>query len=954
MSSNLNLLKGRAVFSCLCTTASAIFLKRNCTKRIATIFIAIFIIGVNVGVGQTTVTYTMQTGNFNSLNTERNNNPPYAGTYNNGATELAQYANGGSFNNTPGAAAFQTFTTTGVGSGTARTLRVGDKFTITGFVSANPSAGGYIGVSFRASTTYTNFFSSTDGNTVARFQLDNTGNWKVYSGSSTVATSTSGANADRTFTLEVTSSNTFNATIGSETFYDLSFGTTGPISSFAIYSFGDNNQNSFWKNASLTNFGHSSGDGIRLGYNMASSDTRTNSGTISDGQNTNTTSGTLANKVLVGGPSGSQLNLNADNTHTGTTTINANAQGEVQHANALGATSASTTVTSGGSLKLFSASSLTIAAEPLTINGFGLNLDGIDLGALRSVGGTNTWTGNITLAGSSRINADISGGAGSLSITGNVNCGANTLYLGSRTSSLANISISGEISGTGGSICKDFGSTLTLTGQNSYTGNTTVSAGTLQLNRTGGTTIPNSNDINVSGGTLKVSQNQELDDLTISSGGTLIIDAGVTLTINGVFTGGGTIQNNGSLILKGNSTFPGASSTITSMTNLNINRAAGVTLDKDITITGTLTLTSGKLTTGNNTLYISNSATNALSGGSSSSYIVGNLKRAVAGTGNYVFPIGTSNNYSEASITFTTGYISADLTATYDATSVTTINSPLTSNGQSLIGALNGGFWTITPSAATGSPVYNITINKTDYTNSQGNSNVYTIIKRVTGSGNSWTVQGSHVGNASPLTGTTITSTRNGLTSFSDFTIAYSGSPLPVTFTSLTGNIRNGQAQLNWTIADEHNVDHYQVEESVNGRQFQSFTQVDAASRSSYQTIDAQLHTGANYYRVKAVDIDGKLTYSKIIRLENSAIDQQIRVYPNPSQGELTLGLNIAAGNYQIRVINAVGQIVLQQPLTHEGGSRSLPLALPKLNAGIYQLEVRGGMQKYVRSVRID
>ena len=41
-----------------------------------------------------TVTYTMQTGNFNSLQTERNNNPPYAGTYNynNGSTELAQYA----------------------------------------------------------------------------------------------------------------------------------------------------------------------------------------------------------------------------------------------------------------------------------------------------------------------------------------------------------------------------------------------------------------------------------------------------------------------------------------------------------------------------------------------------------------------------------------------------------------------------------------------------------------------------------------------------------------------------------------------------------------------------------------------------------------------------------------------------------------------------------------------
>jgi autotransporter-associated beta strand protein len=185
-------------------------------------------------------------------------------------------------------------------------------------------------------------------------------------------------------------------------------------------------------------------------------------------------------------------------------------------------------------------------------------------------------------------------------------------------------------------------------------------------------------------------------------------------------------------------------------------------------------------------------------------------------------------------------------------------------------------------------------------------------------------------------------------------TILVNGVPLPVTFTSLTGSIRNGRAQLSWNIADEHNVDHYQVEESNNGIQFRNLAQVDASNRSAYQASDAALNTGANYYRVKAVDIEGKLTYSKIIRLDNNTVDNNIRVYPNPSRGEMTLGLNIAAGNYQIRMINAVGQTVHQQPLTHEGGSRSLPLALPKLNAGIYQVEVRGSVEKYIRSVRIE
>ena len=944
MSSNLNFLKGKGVLVGKLSTA-----RKSNTKRIVAVLASMILMGAGVGWAQ--VTYTLGNTGYYTL---FNDNSNYIAGINSG-TELQMEARGGSKQ----VVAWRQFQTNGTNSGSSRNLQVGDIFTIQVYATA---AYGQMGVSLNASPS-TGSWANRHSNSRLYIQADGTGgSWYVNSaaGNQSLTYNVSSTPRDYQFRIYITSEKTCDVELyvngglhSSLNNLSLNGSPGANISHFTLYLNDDwngvGNSAVYWKQTTT----HNAAGSVNLGYSLGSSSTYT-PGLITDGKTSTSTSSSNANAVNIGGNAGSQVNLTENNTYTGSTTINANAQGEVQHANALGATSAGTAVTSGGSLKLLSASSLTIADEPLTINGYGLHINGTDLGALRSVGGTNTWTGNITLAGSSRINADISGGAGSLSITGNVNCGANTLYLGSRASSLANISISGQISGTGGSIYKDFGNTLTLTGQNSYTGNTTVSAGTLQLNRTGGTTIPNSNDINVSGGTLKVSQNQELDDLTISSGGTLIIDAGVTLTINGVFTGGGTIQNNGSLILKGNSTFPGASSTITSMTNLNINRAAGVTLDKDITITGTLTLTSGKLTTGNNTLYISNSATNALSGGSSSSYIVGNLKRAVAGTGNYVFPIGTSNNYSEASITFTTGYISADLTATYDATSVTTINSPLTSNGQSLIGALNGGFWTITPSAATGSPVYNITINKTDYTNSQGNSNVYTIIKRVTGSGNSWTVQGSHVGNASPLTGTTITSTRNGLTSFSDFTIAYSGSPLPVTFTSLTGNIRNGQAQLNWTIADEHNVDHYQVEESNNGMQFRNLTQVDASNRSAYQASDASLNAGANFYRVKAVDIDGKLTYSKIIRLENSAIDQQIRVYPNPSQGELTLGLNIAAGNYQIRVINAVGQIVLQQPLTHEGGSRSLPLALPKLNAGIYQLEVRGGMQKYVRSVRID
>ncbi len=169
----------------------------------------------------------------------------------------------------------------------------------------------------------------------------------------------------------------------------------------------------------------------------------------------------------------------------------------------------------------------------------------------------------------------------------------------------------GKISGTGG-VTKSNAGTLILTGANDYTGSTSVSAGTLQLNRSGGNTLPATNNVTVNGGTLKVSTNQTLNNLSVTSG-TLVIDAGVTLTINGTYTGGGTITNNGSIVLNTTS-FPGSSSTISSMNNLTINRSLGVTLDKDLTLTGTLTLTSGTMDIGNNTLTINSNSISRTSG----------------------------------------------------------------------------------------------------------------------------------------------------------------------------------------------------------------------------------------------------------------------------------------------------------------------------------------------------
>ena len=135
----------------------------------------------------------------------------------------------------------------------------------------------------------------------------------------------------------------------------------GTIDSFAIYTFGDSNQNSFWKNASLSDTGT-----VELGYAGANGSTYT-PGVISDGLNADSTTTTRANAVFVGGDSGSAVVLSQNNTYTGATTVNANATARASHANAFGTTAGGVTVASGGTIEL--SGGIAIGAEALTLSG---------------------------------------------------------------------------------------------------------------------------------------------------------------------------------------------------------------------------------------------------------------------------------------------------------------------------------------------------------------------------------------------------------------------------------------------------------------------------------------------------------------------------------------------------------------------------------------------------------
>lgn len=242
--------------------------------------------------------------------------------------------------------------------------------------------------------------------------------------------------------------------------------------------------------------------------------------------------------------SGANLFGNASNGLTITT-----GQVTAMNSAALGASTAPGVI-SNGALLAVSGSGLSIA-NPLTINGTGVS----STGALINSSGNNAWSGAITLGSNSSIS---------------VNNLADTF------------TISGAIDGSF-NLTKVGSGVLALSNTNTYTGSTTVSAGTLDLTSATalGTVGTHTSGVTVSNGaTILLSNSLLAPTLTLN-----LIGTGVGG--NGALRATGTSAWNGNITLTGNTTIASANAltlngTINGAFNLTLNGAGNMLLGNTI------------------------------------------------------------------------------------------------------------------------------------------------------------------------------------------------------------------------------------------------------------------------------------------------------------------------------------------------------------------------------------
>jgi len=361
-------------------------------------------------------------------------------------------------------------------------------------------------------------------------------------------------------------------------------------------------------------------------------------------------------------------------------------------------------------------------------------------------------------------------------------------------------------------------------------------------------------------------------------------------------------------------TIPGA---ILNVNNLTMNGSGGAILNNThLKVAGTATFTNGTLNTSANRIDFS--AGSATTVGSNSSHIVGTARKTgntaftfPLGNGTYLAPIG----FSPSGTTTLTDHFTASYTRVYpNPYNITLKEVTLDHVG-------NCEYWMLDRTNGSQNATVSLGYNSTRSCGvDAGRENDLRVCRW---NGTQWTNGGG------VAAGTTVTSTTT-YTSFSPFTLGSISSfnPLPVGMMYFGVKKSEKDAVLDWQTEFEMNSERYEVERSLNGKDFLKIGEVMCQGKeASYKFLDEKIGENAiiAYYRLKVRENNGGYNYT---RIESVIFETQefavISVSPNPFKEDFEVVYTLPrGGKVRLTLTDMLGRVVSEQILEGQVGQNS-------------------------------
>ena len=184
-----------------------------------------------------------------------------------------------------------------------------------------------------------------------------------------------------------------------------------------------------------------------------------------------------------------------------------------------------------------------------------------------------------------------------------------------------------------------------------------------------------------------------------------------------------------------------------------------------------------------------------------------------------------------------------------------------------------------------------------------------------------------------------VTNNSTGCATTASTTVTTNTCTPPIKLVSFTAEPQDKTVLLSWVVSEEINVLKYEIEFSTDGRNFWPIGTKAATNSASYNLVHNTPVLGINYYRLKMIDRDGKISYSDI-RTVNFKLAGSLTIYPNPANN--LLYITFAAGSINktatISVIAMDGKLMYQKNINRLSQTEMLDVS--KLANGCYIIRI--------------
>lgn len=182
---------------------------------------------------------------------------------------------------------------------------------------------------------------------------------------------------------------------------------------------------------------------------------------------------------------------------------------------------------------------------------------------------------------------------------------------------------------------------------------------------------------------------------------------------------------------------------------------------------------------------------------------------------------------------------------------------------------------------------------------------------------------------------------------------------LPVELTTFNAKpVALDLVEINWETASEINSSSFEIERGKDGMNFEIIDNVPAAGTSSeiitYKSFDYDPSKGINYYRLKAIDIDGSFEYSaiKTVYLQSNNLSN-ITGFPNPAVDQINVSFQSEEGTiYFLQITDASGVVMYQANLMSFEGLNQIDFNISTYKKGLYFIKLSEDNQETFKAVK--